>query len=301
MTFTITGRQCKKALESCQAEIERLDKLFSVTDSDSEISRINASSGEYIAVCEDTLEIIRDALVTAKTSDYLFDITIQPIVDAWGFYTKEYLVPSQEKIDSLLEYVDAKEIDIKGDKIKVGKGQKVDLGGIAKGYLSDRIYDILMGYDIKSAVVSLGGSILVVGHKDDGSLWRIGLEDPFKESMYIGILETSDISVVTSGDYERYFYENGIKYHHIFDPTTGYPVDNSLVSVTIVMLSGTKAEVFSTALFVMGEERAIEYWRKYGEFEMILINEARQVIITPNLKEMFSLTSTEDYELIILT
>ena len=290
MTFTLNGRNCKKALDACEAEIKKLDKLFNLTDKDSEVFRLNESAGEYVLLSYDTVSIIKTAIEEGATTDYLFDISISPIVEAFGFYDKSFKVPDNDEIDKLLSFVDAGAIEINGNSIKLAKNQKIDLGGIAKGYLSDRVKEILKEYNINSAVISLGGSILTVGGKEDGLLWNVGVEDPFSQSMYIGILSITDTTIVTSGDYERYFISDGIKYHHIFDPRTGYPTSNELVSVTIIMDSGTTAEVLSTALFVMGEDKALKYWQQVGGFEMILINKDKEIYITSNLKDRFTLT-----------
>ena len=297
MTVTIYGKNREKAIKECEETIIRFDSLFSVTDSNSDVSRLNNSNNEFVELNSETVEIIKDAITLGEKTDYLFDITISPVVEAWGFYDKTYMVPSNEELEQLIEKVDASAIEINGNKVKLSEGQKIDLGGIAKGYLSDRIKEILTRNKIDKAVISLGGSVLVIGEKDKDILWNVGLEDPFKEQSYMGILTVRDNTIVTSGDYERFFIENGTKYHHIFDPNTARPASNGLVSVTVIMPNGTKAEVLSTALFIMGEEKAIEYWKTNRDFEMILINDSREVLGTPNLKDSFSLSGDYGYTL----
>ena len=295
MTLTLYGREREKALKACEAEIYRLEGIFSVTDSGSEVYRINESRGGPVEISEDMREVASVALEAGRETGYLFDITVYPLVEAWGFYDKAYRVPKEAEIASILRKVGADRLRLKGNLLFLDEGQKIDLGGIVKGYLSDRIGEILEEYGIKRAVISLGGSILVRGTKADGSLWRIGIEDPFKNNLYIGILEITDTSVVTSGDYERYFIEDGVKYHHIFDPASGYPATNGLVSVTVVMPSGTEAEVLSTALFIMGEQGAIGYQKTRNDFEMILINTGREILVTGGLRDIFTAAEDEGF------
>ena len=169
----------------------------------------------------------------------------------------------------------------------LGKNTAIDLGGIAKGYTSARLMDVFRSYGLTSGLVSLGGNVQVLGTKPDGSLWRVGIENP-QGGDYLGVLSTKDAAVITSGGYERYFEENGKHYHHILDPATGYPAESGLVSVTIVSPDGTLADALSTALFVMGRERAEEYWRAHAdEFDVILQDEGGTIYVSQGIWENF--------------
>ncbi|MCL1830952.1 MAG: FAD:protein FMN transferase [Oscillospiraceae bacterium] len=295
MTLTLYGKQATAAFTACETEIYRLEQLFSVTNMDSELSQINQSSEQTIAISEDTAAVIKAAIEIYTETDGAFDITIAPVVEAWGFYTKDYHRPSDAVLTELLKSVDGGRIELTDSEIKLGRKQKIDLGAIAKGYLSDCIKSILDDYDIHSAVISLGGSVLTLGMKPDKTLWNVGLEDPLKQHLIVGVLNIIDCSVVTSGSYERFYTEDGINYHHIFDPVTGYPAVSDLLSVTVIMPSATTADGYSTALFIMGKDRAIEFWRNHGEFDMILITETKEVLVSQGITECFSLVDQTGY------
>ena len=300
MTFTLYGSRCNKALTECEAEIFRLEKIFSVSDIDSEVYMVNSSANSPVSVSAELIETVELATAFSKECGNSFDITISPIVAAFGFYTKTYRVPPQDEIDLLLKGVDFSAITLTTDSICLAQNQQIDLGGMLKGYLSDRILEILKKNKISKALISFGGSILCYGTKPDGSLWRVGVEDPLKKAPYLGVVSVADSSVVTSGNYERYFYLDDIKYHHIFDPKTGYPASSGLLSVTVIMADATLADMLSTALFVMGEEEAVNYWQSHNDFEMILVNDNQDILITPKLEDMFVLEEGLGYSLMVV-
>ncbi|MCL2539008.1 MAG: FAD:protein FMN transferase [Oscillospiraceae bacterium] len=300
MMFTIYGRNRESALEACRAEVYRLDELLSITNPDSDISRINAAAGSFVEVSSETAELVAYAKALSKQTGGAFDITICPITAEWGFFSKEYKAPEQAEIDSLLELIGSDRIEIIGSEVKLAAGQSIELGAIAKGYLTNRIFDILEQKGIGRAVISLGGNVLVLGQREDKTPWRVGIEDPKKPREYFAILAGTDISVITSGDYQRYFEEDGKRYHHIFDPKTGYPADSGLSSATVIARDGTFADGLSTALFVMGEEGAVEYWRNEGGFEMILVDTNENVTATPGLADKLVLVENSGYRLVFL-
>ena len=164
----------------------------------------------------------------------------------------------------------------------------VDLGGIAKGYASDKLAELLKKKGVKSAWLSLGGNVCAIGTKPDGSPWRSAVQNPADENDYVGVVEISDACAVTSGGYQRYFEENGKKYHHIIDPATGKPAESGLTSVTIICKDGTKADALSTALYVMGLDDALAYWKTQDDFEVILVTEEGEVVATEGLKDSFT-------------
>ena len=302
MTFTLYGKNHAEALNACESEVYRFDRLLSAADPESEISRINAAAGEFAGVSEETREIITRSIELSEETGGALDITVYPLVSLWGFYNKEYRVPEPDEIAAALADIGSEEIFVKESSVKIAFGQQIELGAVAKGYLTDRIWNILREYSIKRAVISLGGNVLVLGDKPDGTPWRVGIEDPFSPEKYFGILLESDVVVVTSGDYQRYFEtEDGRRYHHIFNPANGYPADNDLVSVTIISEDGTLADGLSTALFVMGSEQAVDFWRMNKRFEMILVTKTKEVILTPGLMDIFSLTESSEYNLLVIT
>ena len=209
-------------------------------------------------------------------------------------------VPSQEEIDALLPLVGGEHVHM-DDAVMLDAGCAVDLGGIAKGYASQQVADILRAHGITSAVVSLGGNVYVCGSKPDGTPWNVGIQDP-AGSGYAAMVSLTDRFAVTSGGYQRYFEaEDGTVYRHILDPRTGRPADSDLLSVTIISDDGTAADAYSTALYVMGEQEAVSFWRAHGGFELILITADGRLLYTPGLSD--AITKPEDcaYDFQLLT
>ena len=290
MTVTAYGEQSEAAVTAAEAEIERLDSLLSTGDTESEIYKLNQNGSAVLS--EDASYLVERAIELNEETDGAFDIAIYPVMEAWGFPTQNYQVPSEETIQLLLPLTDASEMLYEKDsrKISFGKeGMKIDLGGIAKGYTSARIIDIFKEYDISSAMVNLGGNVQVLGTKTDGNLWRIAIQNPDDEEDYLGILSVRDKAVITSGGYERFFEQDGKTYHHIIDPETGYPAENGLTSVTIVSTDGTLADGLSTSLFIMGKEKAAEFWKEHSEeFDAILLTEDGTLYVTEGIENDFS-------------
>ncbi len=268
-------------LESAENEISRLESLFSVTDPDSDISRINRDF--RAAVDSDTVNLLKLAKEYSKLTDKAVDISTYPIVSLWGFTNGNYRVPNETEIKNVLELVDIDSVQVDENIVQIDEGMQLDLGSVAKGYTSEMICEILRENGVSSAVVNLGGNVQTIGTKPDGSSWKIGVKNPFKTDENLLIVEANDRAVVTSGNYERYFEQNGIKYCHIFDTSTGYPVDNDLASVTVIGDNGTECDALSTALFVMGKEKAIEFWKKHRSVELILITKSQEILVTEGI------------------
>lgn len=290
MTVTAYGENAKAAADAAIEEIERLDELLSTGNEDGEVGQINKTGGGYLS--DDTAYLLARATELCKETDGAFDITIYPIMEAWGFTTQNYQVPSEDTLKSLLALTDGMqvEIDEESKAISFGiDGMKIDFGGIAKGYTSSRIIEIWEEYGISSGMINLGGNVQLLGRKTDGSEWKIGIQRPDSVDDYLGILSVHDKAVITSGGYERYFEQDGVSYHHIIDPATGYPANSGLVSVTIVSEDGTLADGLSTSLFVMGKEKAIEFWKSHSEeFDAILMTEDDVLYVTGGIAENFT-------------
>lgn len=283
------GNGAADALALAQARIEELEGLWSVTDEVSEIYALNHSGGQPVSVSDDTAAVVSFALEMAEETAGALEPTIYPVLTAWGFTTDEHRVPSQEEIDGLLASVDYRRVSVNGNTIQMEPGMMLDLGAVGKGYASDKVEELLRAEGVTSALLDLGGNIVMIGSRPDGSDWRLGLQSPF-ENDTVGVLTASDCVVVTSGNYENFFTaDNGTIYGHIIDPATGYPVNNDLASVTIVAKDGKLCDALSTSLFVMGTDGAIEYWREHPTFEMILITQDHQVLVTEGLEGQFTL------------
>lgn len=245
--------------------------MFSVGNEDSDVTKINENgSGE---VSEETAFIMNRAMQVSEKTNGAFDITVYPLMELWGFTTKNYRVPESSEIAEALKGVSYTNVSVNGQQVALTGGSSIDLGGIAKGYTSSRVIQIMKDCGIEHAIVNLGGNVQVLGTKTDGSDWRVAIQNPASENSYLGILSTADKAVITSGGYERYFEQDGQVYHHIIDAQTGYPSDSDLTSVTIVHSDGTTADALSTALFAMGLNGAKELYRSGDiDFDMILFD-----------------------------
>ena len=300
-TITVYGNGADAAVNACIQETNRLDSLFSVTNTDSDISKINASGGSSVEVSEDTVLLVESAKNISEKTGGAFDITVYPAVKLWGFTTGDYRVPTDEQINSVLNYVDYKNIQIDGNSVALSSGMSLDLGGIAKGYCSDKLKDILTDAGIGSALLSLGGNVYALGTKPDGSLWSVAIQDPADPAKYIGELKVRDKAVITSGGYNRYFEENGVRYSHIIDPVTCRPADSGLVSVTVIGDNGEEADALSTALYVMGTDKATEFCHSHSDIEVILVTDDNKLIISDSLQGKFSAENDSPYKLTLLS
>lgn len=291
MTVTAYGDRAEEAVQAAEEEIKRLDVLFSVGNASSDIARLNENASAVVS--GETCELINRSKELYQSTDGALNIAVYPLMEAWGFTSGEYRVPNQKEIDAILNCMDVNEISCHENtrEVTLPEDMGIDLGAIAKGYTSAQLMEIFASYNITSAIVSLGGNVQALGNKPDGTKWRVAVENPFLEDgdSYAGILEIKDQAVITSGAYERYFEQDGKRYHHIIDPATGYPAENGLASVTIVSQDGTLSDALSTALFVMGKEKALAYWKEHAdEFEVILIEDNKDMTITEGLQDCFS-------------
>lgn len=290
MTLTAYGENAGEALEMGKQKIEELDRLLSIGNPGSEISKINTDGKSEVS--QDTCNLIDEGLRIWKETDGAFNITMEPLMELWGFTSGEYRVPAQEELAEALALTEASKVAVDEQAGEISleiEGMKIDLGGIAKGYTSEKLMEIFREQGIGSAMVSLGGNVQVLGRKPDGSLWRVAVQSPGEENGYLGVLETSDRAVITSGGYERYFEENGKVYHHILDPETGYPANNGYVSVTVVSEDGSLADALSTALFVMGPEKAEDYWREHADsFDAVFLTEEGELAVTEGIADAFT-------------
>lgn len=290
MTVTAYGENAEEAVEESIQEIQRLDTLLSATAETGEVYTVNHSGGGVLS--EDSIYLLERSLELYEDTKGAFNVAIFPVMEAWGFVTDEFAVPDatelQEKLG--LANVEGISVDSKSSSITYAEeGMAIDFGGIAKGYTSTRVADIFKDMGIENGLINLGGNVHLVGTKTDGTKWKVGIQSPDDENEYIGVLAAQDCAVITSGGYERYFEEDGVVYHHIIDPSTGYPAANGLISVTIVSKDGTLADGLSTSLYIMGLEKAEEFWREHSEeFDAILLTEENELYVTEGIAEDFT-------------
>ena len=301
MEFTAYGKNSEKAVDAAIEEVQKLDAMLSAENSKSEVYALNEQGN--LQATDDLAELILRGKEIYQETDGLFDDTIYPVMKLWGFPTGNYHVPTAAEVQKKLALVDGNKVEIqtrdsdekgrdskeKTKFVTLGADQQIDFGGIAKGYTGQKLAELFQEYGVSSALVSLGGNIQAIGTKPDGSSWKVGIRDPKGgQQDYIGVLSVENQAVITSGGYERYFEEDGKTYIHIINPRTGYPADGDLLSVTIVSKDGTLADGMSTALYIMGYEKACQFWRQHREeFNVILVTDDGKIHISENLKENF--------------
>ncbi len=288
---SVFGKHSKAALRAARHEVLRMEGLLSHFMPESEISKLNRSAGiKCERLSTDTYEVLWHAAEFSRCCRGLFDVTIGPLVNLWD-YKNALDIPGEGKIEEVLPLVNYTDLILESHEKAAGlqkSGQSIDLGGIGKGFASDKFLEIFRKFDISSAFTNIGGNVAALGTKPDGSPWRVGIRHPRQEGRLMGAVSVTDKAVVTSGDYQRYFVDSkGKRYHHILDPATGYPSESGLISVTVVADSGMAADALSTILFVAGMKKGLEFLRSFPGAEAIFIDMDLLVHVTPGLKNFF--------------
>lgn len=294
ITQKIYGKNAPTAAREVIQMISRLERMLSLNLPDSEVNQLNHAAGKNaVALSTETITLLDHAMKISSLSHGAFDITVGPLVKAWQIGTEQPQVPDEVKLTELLKLVDYHSLTIQGKQASLKKpGQVVDLGGIAKGYAGDLAKKIYAKHKVTAALLNLGGNVVTFGSKPDGKPWQIGIQDPRgKKGSYLGIVSLSPgASMVTSGDYERFFERDGVRYHHLLDPKTGRPANSGLISTTIISNSSTDADGLSTATFVLGLKSGRALLSQYQNTEAVFITNDYQIHLTPNLKKVFQFT-----------
>lgn len=266
-------------LDDLKKLCEKYDTMFSTTNTDSELYKLNHANGQPFTVSSETANLIQKGIHYSELSGGAFDLTIEPVSALWDFKADKPTVPSSDAIAQAVSHVDYTKVDIQDNTVTLEDPEAgIDLGAIAKGYIADQVKTYLKKQGIKHAIINLGGNVDVIGTKPDGSKYNIGIQKPFDESgEAITSVQLKDQTVVTSGIYERYFKKNGKLYHHILDPRTGYPCENNLYSVSIITDSSTKADALSTTCFLLGYEKGMELIQSMDGVEAIFITDNEKV------------------------
>jgi FAD:protein FMN transferase len=277
----------EKAIENAFQEIERLEKLTNFYSPDSEVTQINKYAGiSGVKVSPDVLDLLNKALYVSENTGGVFDITIGPLESLYDFHNK--IKPEASSIKTIIPLVNYKELAIDGNTCEVflrKKGMQIDLGGIAKGYSADKAVEVLKKNGIGSGIVAVAGDIKTFGHKPDGSPWKIGIRHPRGkdgEDDVMATIELSDMAISTSGDYERFFFLEGIRYHHILSPKTGHPAGECR-SVTVIAKDGASADAFATGIFVLGPEEGMKVLNKMG-LEGVIVDGEGNLHTTPGIR-----------------
>lgn len=287
-----------KTTDEVFARLRQIEDRMSANKDGTEIAAVNANAGiKPVAVSPDTFFVISKALEYAKLTNGAFDPTVGPLVKLWGIGSDDAKVPAQKDIDAALKLIDYRKVELNASAQTVFlpvKGMRLDLGAIAKGYAADEVDSILAKHKVKAAVIDLGGNVMVFGKKKDGSLWRVGIQNPdSSRGEYIGLVTGPEMTVVTSGIYERFFMQDGKRYHHILSTSNGYPVDNSLVSVSIITHSSIDADALSTSVFALGLKKGMELIKSLKDVYAVFIDSTNRVYLSPGANKIFTLTSKD--------
>jgi thiamine biosynthesis lipoprotein len=299
-TITLYDQATAKIYQDIFSRLREIENLMSVNLPDTDVARINAAAGiEPVQVDDEVFTVIERALFYAGISGGAFDPTVGPLVSLWGIATDHPRVPSQEEIDAALPLINWRDVELDREHSRVflkRPGMALDLGGIAKGYAADEAAAIIRGTRLRRAIVDLGGNVFVYGEKPDRTPWRVGIQNPLgNRGSYIGLVEGKNITVVTTGIYERNFEKDGTLYHHVFSPSDGYPVNNGLMSVSIVAGISMNADALSTAVFVLGYEKGLALLESLDGVEGVFVFEDMSVRTTSGAN--FSITD-QNYRLL---
>ena len=296
MNLTAYGENASAALDAAEETLRTLDAKLDRHDETSTVSALNRDGTVEDAELAQLTDI---AQTIGALSGGAFDPTVAPVMDAWDFTGDAPRVPSDEELSALLAHVGLEKLSVDGNTVTLSDGAQLDLGGIAKGYAADLLRAQLEKEGVTSATLDLGGDVFVMGRKTDGSDWRIAVKDPADTESYLGVVSAADKFIVTSGVYERYFEENGVRYHHILDPKTGCPAESGLVSVTVLCENGAWADALSTACFVLGPDGALalrdDLADQETDFELILVTDDGRVLYTDGLADAFTPNDESGY------
>jgi thiamine biosynthesis lipoprotein len=294
----VYGKNAEETIDEATRKIRYLEGKLSFFQEESDIFQINIHAGKnWVKVSQDTIDVLQKAVEVSKSSNGAFDVTVGVLTDYWRQLKKNQKKPDKNQIQDLISLINYRDILINSEErlVKLIRfNQKIDLGGIGKGYAGEKVIDVYRDYSIHSGFINLGGNVVIIGKTHWKGNWVIGIRDPFSEDGEIfGTLKVEDQAVVTSGGYERYYEIDGLKYHHILDPRTGFPARLEWQSVTIVTESSTLADALSTAIFIMNRQELIRFLKNFPSLGVILITHTDEIMISKNLKEIFQKTNPE--------
>ena len=287
VTITLYDAQDQTLLDACFDEIRRLEALLSADAEGSDIQRINdAAGGAPVSVSSETIRMLEDAARFSALTGGAFDITMGPLTVLWNISGGGTVVPEPEAVAAAKAHVDYRNIEITGNEVRLARtGMRIDPGAIAKGYIGERVKALLLENGVQSALIDLGGNILAVGSRLDGKPFHVGLQKPDAPSGTVcAVLDAADVSVVTAGDYERYFEQDGVRYHHILDPATGEPARSGLSAATIVAADSTAADALSTAVLILGAQKGLALVESLDGIECVLIGQDGTITVSSGLE-----------------
>lgn len=305
INFTLYGsrKDCSTVQSVLTDRLAGYEDMLSVTKEDSFVYAVNHANGEWVEIPDDDiLALLCSVQGLGLVTGGALDFTAYPAVKAWGFTSGEHRVPSDEELVGLAEKIDYTAVKLDGNAVALPQGMEIDLGAVAKGWAGDQMWKAVKENGVSSALLDLGQSTIVaVGTKPEGNPWRIGVVDPAQPGNYFAVVELADMAMGTSGGYQRYFEQDGEIYWHILDPDTAAPARSGLSSVTVIAPSAFFCDGLSTALFVMGLEEGVQFWRNDPNFEAIFVTEEGKIYRTAGLEGRFSLAEGyTDREVVVL-
>lgn len=302
MSLIAYGPKAESGLSAAESVILSMDAMLDPDLETSTTYAINNANGANVSISGQVAKMLSTADIVYKQTNGALDLSIFPVIERWGFHNSRYYVPTEEELASDLSMrcfdgMVLTSFPSSGSyAVSFPAGAKLSFAAVGKGNAAENAIIAMRNVGVTSGLISMGGNVQTLGLKPDGSNWNIAIQDPNNPSTYLGVISTGETAVVTSGGYQRYFTQNGKIYHHLINPENGNPINNTLSSVTIICNDGTMADCLSTGMFILGESKALNYWRTYGGFEMILINKDKHITCTKGLIEKFTLIN-EDYTL----
>ncbi|HFI0446195.1 TPA: FAD:protein FMN transferase [Streptococcus suis] len=292
----------EEVMDEAIAYIKEMESLLSTNLEESDVYLINQAAGkEAVRVDDRTFEVIEKAIETSEESDGLFDISIGSVSNLWKIGDEDARKPSDEEIQAALPFINYKDITLDKEKktVFIKEGMTLELGAISKGYIADKVRELFESNGITTAIINLGGNVVVMGDSPKTQKgWNVGVQDPDQvRGATVGSVPEAHDSVVTSGIYERYLEVDGVKYHHILDPKTGYPVENDISGVTVFSKTSIQGDALSTTLFLLGVEKGLAFINQMDGVEAVFIDKEHGVHLSNGLKDSFELTN-EEYHLV---
>lgn len=287
ITLNIYGTKDKAVMQDCLILCEDFEKKFSKTVEDSDVWKLNHAQGAWVEVSEETIDILKEAIKYSELTEGAFDVSVAPLTELWQ--VNNSTLPTEEERKIAMSHVNYQFIEIDGNKVRLtDKKAQIDLGGIAKGYIADKLAELMKERGVTSAMINLGGNIKVVGGKKNGGGWKIAIQKPFANSdEVIGSINIEDKTVVTSGIYQRYFEYDGKIYHHIIDKTTGAPSESDLASVTVIGESSTAADALSTACILLGSEKGMALIEDIEDVEAVFVTRDGTIAVSSGALQMY--------------
>lgn len=297
VSLSVYHPNTEEVLDRAFEMVKDLENRITVNASGSEVDAVNDAAGDHaVQVSDDVYDLIKQGIQYSAEFDGAFDITVGPLTSLWRIGFPDARKPSQEEIDAALPLVGYQKVtldDANKTVFLTQKGMQLDLGGIAKGFIADKLWDFFKQEGITTSVIDLGGNIVVMGGSParDGVAWNVGLQDPFESrGTTFGTILEKDKTIVTSGIYERYLEVDGQTYHHILNPKTGYPYDNNIAGVSIIVDSSTRGDALSTSMFSIGVEAGLAYANSHDDMNAIFVTRDKKVYVSDSVKETFKLT-----------